>query len=116
MKTTALFLLSLAVGGLLMDQTAAQKLVATRSNAVQTYKAMPTTYGNLDAQIADTLYQLTRARLERVMRFNAKVPGTISADDVGIIKGELKAMTTIGIESPPSRRKTRNYFPTPMSR
>jgi hypothetical protein len=93
MKTTILFLLSLSAGCLLMEDAVGQQLVTAKTDAVQTNKVMPTTYGNLDAQIADTLYELTRARLERVMRFNAKVPGTVPVDDVGIIKGELNAIS-----------------------
>src|SRR4051794_38180961 len=93
MKTTALFLLSLSVAGLLTEEAAAQKPVATKSDATQINKVTSAPYGNLDAQIADTLYGLTRARLERVMRLNTKVPGTVSADDVEVINGELKAIS-----------------------
>jgi hypothetical protein len=67
MKTTALFLRSLTVGGLLMKEDAAQNLATTKSDAIQMNKVTPATYGNLAAQIADTLSELTRARLERVM-------------------------------------------------
>src|SRR4051812_41986344 len=92
MKTRALFLLSLSVAGLLNAEVAAQKPVATKSDATQINKVTSATDGNLDAQIADTLYRLTRARLERAARLNTKVPGTVSADDVAIINGELKAV------------------------
>src|SRR4051812_41081217 len=92
MKIAMLFLLLLSAGSLLVEDAAAQKLVMAKTDAIRTNKALPTAYGNLDAQIADTLYELTRARLERVVRFNAKVPGTVPIDDVGTIKDELKAI------------------------
>ncbi|MFL6544698.1 MAG: hypothetical protein ACJ8LM_05875 [Candidatus Udaeobacter sp.] len=92
MKTTILFLLLLPAGGLPMERAAAQSLVKAKADVIHDNKVMPTTYGNLDAQISETLYELTRARLERVMRINARVPGTVSIDDVGIVNGELKAM------------------------
>jgi len=93
MKTTLLFLLSLFAAGLPMETAAAQKLVAAKTDVIQANKVMHTTYGNLDAQIADTLYELTRTRLERVMHINTKVPGTVLAGDIGIINGELKAIS-----------------------
>src|SRR4051812_5128880 len=92
MKTTALLLLSFLVVGLLTEEATAQMPVTTKSDATQINKVTSATYGNLDAQIVDTLYGLTRARLERATRLNTKVPGTVSADDVAIIDGELKAV------------------------
>jgi hypothetical protein len=93
MKTTLLFLLSLFAAGLPMERAAAQKLATAKTDVIQANKITQTTYGNLDAQIADTLYELTRARLERVMHINTKVPGTVLAGDIGIINGELKAIS-----------------------
>jgi hypothetical protein len=59
MRTILSFLLSLFAAGLPMERVAAQKLVTAKTDVIQANKVTPTTYGNLDAQIADTLYELT---------------------------------------------------------
>lgn len=93
LRVTTLLLLSLFVGEVRGEEAVGRKLLATNSDATSTSKVAPASYGNLDAQITDTLYQLTRARLERVMRANAEVPGTVAADDVAAIEGELAAIS-----------------------
>jgi mono/diheme cytochrome c family protein len=43
-----------------------------RDESPGAWEGLPATDGNSDAQIADTSYELTRARLERVMRFKCE--------------------------------------------
>lgn len=90
MKNTVLLVLSFGVVCLVCRAGMSQAPIAVASAAPQkNNQVKPVAYSNVDAQIADTLRQLTRLRLERAMQIETKVPGIYSPDDFKVIKGEL---------------------------
>lgn len=97
MKAIALLLLSVCVADVLFKhEAAAQTPPAGDSDAPARMHPGSAVDGSLDAQFADALFELARARLQRAMHLNSAFPGVIPADDLAATKGELAALSKKG--------------------
>jgi hypothetical protein len=87
MTITSRILLLFAVLGWFQGITSAQTKGVANVDMKQSFIAPA--YSNVDVQLADTLRQLRRIRLEHAIQINSRARGTFSANEIDTLKEEL---------------------------